>query len=147
MSAIVRFLAITALCLPFAGTASAQTAIAINNPSFELDPIVGPQAPAASVRVPSRWTATGANSISGLIAPNAAGSDAYYPGATFGFDGQKAAFHYADGGGLEQLLSERLQANTRYTLSVASGTRAPDAVCTTASRSATRPVSNRCTRP
>ncbi|KRD31438.1 hypothetical protein ASE35_15680 [Lysobacter sp. Root916] len=127
MSIIARFLAIATLCLSFAGAASAQTAIAINNPSFETDPIAGAQAPVFQIRVPTGWTAVGPSQGSGLLAPNATSNDTFYPGATYGFDGNQIAFRYQDGGALEQVLSERLQANTRYTLSVASGTRAPDA--------------------
>jgi hypothetical protein len=116
-------IALYGLAVP--GHVHAQTPISIVNHSFETDAITGSTAPAYSVGgAPTGWVATGTSGARGLLAPNATSSDAFYPGATSGFDGNKVEFHYAGAAGIRQTLGETLAAGTRYTLTVATGTRA-----------------------
>lgn len=109
-----------------AGSASAQTTIDIVNNSFENDPITGANAPVFMVAgAPSGWmTHPNYPGARGLLAPNAVADDKFYPGATSGFHGDKVEFHWEGHSEIHQTLAETLRANTRYTLSLDSGTRA-----------------------
>lgn len=105
---------------------SGRTSIAIANPSFELDSIKGAGAPVyAASGAPWGWTPrAGSTGTRGLLAPNAVASDAFYPGNTAGFHGRNVAFLWGGDSEIQQTLHETLRANTRYTLSLDSGTRA-----------------------
>lgn len=118
-----RHAALLVLCAAI-GNAWSQTAITVANHSFEIDPITGENAPAFVVDlVPNGWTRDGQSGVVGLLAPNATGSNQFYPGTTAGFAGSKVMFQFDGASGIRQDLSATLLANTRYTIALASGTR------------------------
>ncbi|MGC4017116.1 MAG: sialate O-acetylesterase [Luteolibacter sp.] len=108
-------------------TASAKP-IAIVNAGFEADPIAGENAPVFEVRAaaPTGWSyVQGVTGMSGLLAPMNAADNAkpdFYPAKATGFEGTRACFFYQNGA-IQQTLEAKLEPNTTYTLSVASGTR------------------------
>ncbi|ALN89844.1 sialate O-acetylesterase [Lysobacter gummosus] len=109
-----------ALALAWVASPASAAEVAIVNPSFEQDSFAGEFTVTNAV---GGWRALGEGGQRGLLAPDAPGTQTFYSGATPGFDGKNIEFHWNGQSGIEQVLTERLQANTRYTLTVASGTR------------------------
>lgn len=99
--------------------------IPITNPSFETDAITGANAPVFMTRTsaPTGWTYVAGSAPSGLLAPDAAPNTFYNTGSTQGVDGSKVYFTIDGQHLMKQVLTSTLQANTTYTVSVASGTR------------------------
>lgn len=108
------------LALAWIASPASAAEVAIVNPSFEQDSFAGEFTVTNAV---SGWRALGEGGQRGLLAPDAPGTQTFYSGATPGFDGKNIEFHWNGQSGIEQVLTGRLQANTRYTLTVASGTR------------------------
>ncbi|HEY1123486.1 MAG TPA: hypothetical protein VGE67_17855, partial [Haloferula sp.] len=113
------------LALPAANVAQ------ITNPSFEADPIAGPNAPVFEARTtpPTAWTYAGTTGH-GLIAPDAGEPNSFYNGITTGYAGSKAHFNVTQGGSapvIKTVTGEILSANTAYTLSLAFGNRSAGA--------------------
>ena len=106
----------------------AANLVSITNPSFEVDPIAGPNAPLFEFRgaAPTGWVYSG-EAGQGLLAPDASEPNPFYNGFTPGYSGSKAHFSYtlstAGVPTLSQNLSATLQANTTYGLSVQIGNR------------------------
>ncbi|MBT2746341.1 MULTISPECIES: sialate O-acetylesterase [unclassified Lysobacter] len=108
------------LAAALAASPAPAAEVAVVNPSFEQDSFAGEFTVTNAV---SGWRALGESGQRGLLAPETPGIQTFYSGATPGVDGNNIEFHWNGQSGIEQVLTERLQANTRYTLTVASGTR------------------------
>ena len=101
------------------------TLLPIVNAGFESDTITGASAPGYEIVNPTGWIVGGTNSSSyvGLINPAALGSYT----ASNGYSGTNALFTFSGDGvanpTVSQILTNTLQANTTYTVSVQTGNR------------------------